>query len=479
MTSTEAVAVIDVGKTHVKLLVVTGNGEILAQFRTVSGSRPGPPYRHIDCAAIWDWLLGALRQAAETAEIRAIVPTAFGSTAALIGDDELVLPVLDYEEDPPASVKSTYAKIAPPFAEVCAPTNPGCLTLARQLTWQERDFAEAFRGASAILPFAQYWSWRLSGVAASEVTSLGAQTHLWNPKENRFSSLARARGWNRRFAPLRPAWEPLAPVKPEIAQTTGLPTDCQVLCGIHDSNANYLRYKAAGLTDFTLLSTGTWLIGFNPGFPLERLQEAYDTGSNTDIEGKPVACCRAMAGREAALVAGDAAGKVRARIQDLAALTEQGTLALPSFTESGGPFPGSGEKGRIAGPDPETAGQRAALAGLYAALLSLAAVDLIGGDRGALFLDGGLAAAPLYAEIIASLRPAQAVWVSAEPEGTALGAALLWRWQDRKESPGLRRRCVAPLPLPGLADYAQRWRTAALSQMELPSATTRASGPIG
>ena len=463
MPKTEAVAVVDIGKTHTKLLVVDEDGGILSVLRGNSGTREGPPYRHIDCEAIWKWLLWALRQAAGLAEIRAIVPTAFGSSAALITGADLALPVLDYEDEPPEVVKRAYAAVAPPFAEVCAPTNPGGLTLARQLLWQETAFPEAFARATAILPFAQYWAWRLSGVAASEVTSLGAQTHLWDPQGRGFSNLARARNWDRRFAPLRAAWEALGPAKPELAAVSGLPADCQVLCGVHDSNANYLRYKTAGLQDFTLLSTGTWMIGFNPGFPLKDLQEAFDTGSNTDIAGDPVACCRAMAGREAALIAGDEAGRASPDADDLAAILDQGTIALPSFTDSGGPFPGSGGRGRILGPNPKTEGQRAALASLYAALLSLASVDLIGGDKGALYLDGGLASAPLFAEIVASLRPKQDVWLSADPEGTALGAALLWRWRERQVPP-LRRRRVAPLPLAALADYEVGWRARVLSQ---------------
>lgn len=463
MQKAEAVVVVDIGKTHTKLLVVDENGEILGIFRGKSGSLDGPPYRHIDCDAIWAWLLDALRQAAALADVRAVVPTAFGSTAALIAGSDLALPVLDYEDEPPESVKRAYAAMAPPFTEVRAPINPGGLTLARQLLWQETAFPEAFARTEAILPFAQYWAWRLSGVAASEVTSLGAQTHLWDPQGRGFSGLARARGWDRRFAPLRPAWETLGPVKPELAATTGLPADCQVLCGIHDSNANYLRYKIAGLADFTLLSTGTWMIGFNPEFPLQDLDEAFDTCSNSDIAGDPVACCRAMAGREASLIAGEAAERASPDVDDLAAVLDQGTMALPSFTDSGGPFPGSGGKGLILGPAPGSDGQRVALASLYAALLSLASVDQIGGDRGDLYLDGGLASAPLFAEIVASLRPEQEVWLSADPEGTALGAALLWRWRDRP-APPLRRRRVAPLPLPALAGYEPAWRAKALSQ---------------
>src|SRR3546814_3118911 len=88
------------------------------------------------------------------------------------------MPVMDYEADPPDAVKHAYAEAAPPFAEVYAPTNPGGLTLGRQLFWQERAWPEAFAATRAILPYPQYWAWRLTGIAAAEATSLGAQTHL-------------------------------------------------------------------------------------------------------------------------------------------------------------------------------------------------------------------------------------------------------------------------------------------------------------
>ena len=61
-----------------------------------------------------------------------------------------------------------------------------------------------------ILPLAQYWAWRLSGVKATEVTSLGAHTHLWRPAERRYSELARRHGWAARFPPMRHAWDTLA-----------------------------------------------------------------------------------------------------------------------------------------------------------------------------------------------------------------------------------------------------------------------------
>ena len=62
-----------------------------------------------------------------------------------------------------------------------------------------------------------------------------------------------------------------------------------MLAGVHDSNANYLRYLAAGQKKFTLLSSGTWIIGFDTETRLENLIEEKDTVSNTDVFGNHVA----------------------------------------------------------------------------------------------------------------------------------------------------------------------------------------------
>lgn len=463
----DGIAVLDLGKTNLKLVVVDPAGRVVETTTADNRPRPGPPYPQVDAAAVWDWLLHALAGAGRRHRILAVVPTTYGSTAALVDGRELVLPILDYEAEPPDAVARAYAAVAPPFAEVYAPTNPAGLTLGRQLFWQERAWPEAFARTRAILTYPQYWAWRLTGVAAAEATSLGAQTHLWNPLDRGVSSLVRRRGWTDRLPPLRRPDEVLGPLRPEVAAATGLPPDTPVLTGVHDSNANYFRYLAAGFRDFTLMSTGTWLITFNAGQPLDRLDPARDTNANTDVFGRPVACSRFMLGREYAILAG--AGATTAGPDDVARLVAAGTMALPSFTDSGGPCPGAGGRGRIAGPAPGDGAARTALASLYGALMSAEALDAVGA-RGDLVLDGGFAGHALYAGLLAALRPGQRLRASAEREGTAVGAALLWRRAERTAPVPVALRDVPPLDLPGLDAYAARWRAVGRE---------RAVGPTG
>ena len=455
----EAVAVLEVGRSDVKLLAITPHGRLLSLRSAPNEVRTGEPYPSCDTEHIWRWMMAALADLGERFTIRAIVPTSYGSTAALVNAADLVLPILDYEAEPPAEIAAAYAEVAPWFEECHCPIDPAGLTLGRQLFWLSRAFADEFDRTRWILPFAQYWAWGLAGVPACEVTSLGAQTQLWSPRERDFSSLVRRLGWADKFPPLRNAWDVLGPLQFEIAKKCKLPVDVPVLCGIHDGSANLARYLAAGLGDVPLISTGARLIVSQPQLPLDQLDPLRDMVAYSDLLGRPVACARFMGGREYAATGADA-GAARAEMADVEALIAAGTMALPSFTASGGPFPGTGGRGQIVGPAPESPRARAALASLYLALMASVCLDLLR-SRSQVIIDGAFADDGLFAGLIAALRPGQAVAVSSERQGPALGAALLWGWSERSAPTPLVLTRVGAPRLAGLAGYERRWRSAA------------------
>jgi sugar (pentulose or hexulose) kinase len=449
------VAVLDVGKTNLKLLAVTPEGAVLEAVRARNLPLPGPPYLHVDLAAIEAWLLQALGDLARRHRLAAFVATGYGTSGVLVDESGPALPMMDYEAAAPGWLAEAYAAEAPSFAETGCSIDPGAHRLAKQLLWLERDFAEGFARARWLLTLPQYFAWRLGGVPASEITTLAAQTHLWNPAAGRFTGLVGRRGWDRLIPPRRNAWDVLGTIKPNLATAHGLPPDLALLCGVHDSNANYHRFLAAGLGDVPLLSTGTWIIGFRPGLDLGRLDGSRGMVANVDVEGRPIGCTLHMGGREWERIAGD--HPAEASPADIAALVAAGTLALPGFVDSDGLFPGSGGRGEILGPPPEESAGRAALATLYTALACDAALDLLqAGDR--VIVDGGFAANPLFAPLLAALRPGRRVEVSAAPDGSAVGAALLWARNQGTGGATVPLASAPPLAVPGLAAYAERWR---------------------
>ena len=69
-----------------------------------SRSRPnrvidGPPYPHADTEGAWDWILTTLSELGARHPIGCIVPVAHGACAALVGEHDMALPILDYEHD--------------------------------------------------------------------------------------------------------------------------------------------------------------------------------------------------------------------------------------------------------------------------------------------------------------------------------------------------------------------------------------------
>ena len=422
-------AVLDVGKTNLKLVVLDDGGHEVHVAGRANQVEPGPPYPHFDADGLWAWIIEALRAAPDRSAIETLVPITHGATAALLAGDELAMPILDYEHDGPDALADDYGALADDYAHTFSPPLPLGLNLGRQIFWQSRRFPEAFARVTDILMYPQYWAWRFTGKKASEVTSLGCHTDLWRPRESRPSGLVERTGWSGLLPPIRAAWEVLGPLLPEIAAATGLSTACRVLTGIHDSNASYLAYLAGAAPPFTVVSSGTWVICMAAGGRLDRLAPERDMLANVDATGAPVPTARFMGGREYEVILGEVphadAALADPPLASLDSLLANKTLALPSFAPGSGPFPG--RPGRIVGPEPATAGERRALAALYATLMLDFVLEQLGA-AGPIFIDGPFARNALITDALATLRPGQPVHTLAAACGAGTGALLLTRW---------------------------------------------------
>src|SRR3954471_7581764 len=191
-----AIVVFDIGKTNLKLSLVEG-GAIRHTLSQPNVNLPGPPYLHFDTDATWAFLLKGLAKLASMAKITDIVPVAHGAAGVLVdAEGGLALPMLDYEQ--PID-EDEYGRVASPFAETFTPKMANGLVLGRQLFWQAGHFPEGFARIKHIFGHPQYWSFRLTGKACNEVTSLGCHTGLWRPVEGTFSSFTERMGWQHLF----------------------------------------------------------------------------------------------------------------------------------------------------------------------------------------------------------------------------------------------------------------------------------------
>jgi sugar (pentulose or hexulose) kinase len=453
----DALIVLDIGKTNAKLALIDAGGRVLAEQRRPNVVLTDGPYPHHDTEGLWDWMLATCRLFAQAANVSAIVPVTHGATAALVDNDGLVLPVLDYEAQLPGV---DYDGVRPPYLETCSPALPAGLNLGRQLAWLAQNYPLEFARTRHILMYPQYWAWRLCGAAAGEATSLGCHTDLWNPHSQQYSSLVERMGWTRLMPPLAPAWASLGTLRAEVADATGLPRGCQVLSGIHDSNASLMRYldKEGKLAPRTVLSTGTWMIAAAFGAPLDRLREDADMLANTNALGQPVACMRFMGGREFGELAGSQ--PQTCAFEDIERLVAQGTMALPCFASTGGPF--AGRTGHVEGPAPLDAHERYALATLYCVLMTDLCLDALQA-AGPLAVEGSFTANPWFGPLLASLRPQQPVSYSDDASGTTCGG---WMLRYRDGVPPAGSTAIAARMPAGLEAYQARWRAALLGLTE-------------
>lgn len=448
----DATVVLDIGKTNAKLTLMDAAGTTLEVLRCPNTIVDQAPYPHHDTERLWDWIRSGLRTLSPLASIKAIVPVTHGATAALVDEDGLVLPVLDYEFALPASFDAQYQRQRPTFSSSYSPALPAGLNLGRQLAWLAQEFPAEFSRSHHILMYPQYWAWRLSGVAASEVTSLGCHTDMWDTAQQTYSTLISRMKWSHLLPPMRHAWDTLGSIHPDLASSTGLPPDCQILCGIHDSNASllpYLNLSGAGSPGLTVLSTGTWAIAAAFGTPLTRLKESADMLANTNALGHAVACMRFMGGREFAALAGDYPSVCSTA--DLQHLIKQGSYALPCFAESGGPF--SGRVGSMQGTPAHTPQERYALATLYCVLMTDYCLSALGAS-GPVIVEGSFTGNPYFAPLLAALRPQQEIAFSTDASGTTKGGWMLQHWGS---VPALTSTTAAPAMLDGWLDYRVHW----------------------
>ncbi len=449
------IAVFDIGKTNIKLVVFDRGGAILAE-RSAPNAPLAPdatwPYLRLDTGRAWAFLIGALKDLGAHFSIEAISIAAHGAAGVLVTDEGEALPAVDYEFDGYGALAAEYDKVRPRFEETLSPNLPRGLNLGRQVYYLQRRFPTEFAAARAFLGYPQYWSWRLSGVPATEFTSVGSHTDLWRPKEGRLSSMVDKLGWRRLFPPMRKAWDTLGTLKPEVAAATGLPPNVRVVCGAHDSNASLVPHLMSRRDPFTVISTGTWVIIMAVGGK-SRLDPEADMLANVDVRGVPVPTARFMGGREFAVLAGDAPAD--ADEADVAGLVASGVMALPAFTDQGGPF--GARKGRIEGGTPATPQARTALATLYAALVSAHVLERLEAP-GDLIVEGGFTRSPAFAAVLAGLMPGRRVVIAPAAAGAAAGAAMLAHWGEPHPPPRLEP--ARAWVLPGLKAYQERWERA-------------------
>lgn len=440
------IAVIDVGKTNAKLALV--QSDTLEEIAVVT--RPNKvltdgAYPHFDLEGHWAFFLQALTDFQTRFGIDAISVTTHGAAITLIGHDGLALPMLDYEFNGPET-DPEYSSLRPNFGTTGSPHLPMGLNAGAQLHWLFASDPTLKSRTKAIVTYPQYWGYRLTGALATDVTSLGCHTDLWDAQNGTFSPLVDTLGLRDLLAPAQKCSEILGTITSDVATRTGIPQGTQVRVGIHDSNASLYPHLLGRKGAFSVVSTGTWVICMAMGGAKVALDPNRDTLMNVNALGQPVPTARFMGGREYEIIR--KGREIEPTDADRRAVID-GIHLLPAVEPNTGPF---AHRVSAWSKEPQTEGQEMVALSYYLALMTDTCLSLIGAN-GPTIIEGPFARNADFVEMLSALRP-DGVELASSATGTSVGAALLCI----PEAKGPETRPVAVREPQKLATYAASWR---------------------
>ena len=455
----EHVLVFDIGKTHVKVSVLDKSGTEHYQNRTSNKVMQTLPYHSYDVEGIWAWFKNELSALTTDFGISEISIATHGAAAALVDSEteKLLLPIMDYEFEAYPDDLPDYETIRPPVEETGSPNFPAGLNLGRQLHWQSQLLSETQKEKALVLMYPQYWAWKLSCEFATEVTSLGCHTDLWNFKTNAPSSLLNSLGLEHALPPLKTAWSPIGTIKKSLAKEVGLNEHCFVFPGVHDSNAGYIPIlKMPKAERPTVVSTGTWSVIMDGQSDCNTLDTSRDMLVNIDAEGSPLATARYMGGREFGLICERLNTDIATTFtdEDIKSIIDSDTFIMPSFCSGTGPYPNS--QGQVIfGKDNRQINGKAA-ATIYSALMVNNILKRLNpSSEQDILVEGSFAANSVLCGLLATLNPNRTVRTQKGGNGVTEGCFLLTQWSS--SAPDAKNPKVSPYPSENFQNYAAEW----------------------
>jgi len=257
----ECILVFDIGKTNKKILLFDRELSVLHEeevmFPEVTDEDGFP---REDAERLESWIDDSLERFLTGNEymVRGVNFTTYGATIAHVdAAGNRVTPLYNYLKPLPGQVLEGFYERYGGEEDFCRRTaSPamGMLNSGIQLLWLKRVRPDLFKRVKHVMHFAQYLSYRLTGRVASEYTSVGCHTAMWDFDRMQYHDWLGDEG--------------MALPDPEPASVTSRVRlhgkQLEVGVGIHDSSSSLVPYLKNSGKSFVLLSTGTWCVIMNP-----------------------------------------------------------------------------------------------------------------------------------------------------------------------------------------------------------------------
>jgi sugar (pentulose or hexulose) kinase len=404
--------IFDIGKTNKKALVFDKDFQVIDEQQTVFeeiGDIDGEPTD--DVLKIESWMFKILR-GYEKLNISKINFATYGATLALLDTNgKLLATPFNYLKKIDPSIKQDFLdKNGGNLAFCTATAGPNLDTLLNsgfQLYWLKKTRPEFFKQIHTALHLPQYFSYLLTGKLASEYTSIGCHTMLWDFSKKDYHD------WVKQgFEGLLPKIQPINTTFQGF-QTLGR---FEVGIGIHDSSSALIPYLTREKKPFLLLSTGTWSICLNPfnTEPLTASEFEQDCLFYMRPDGASVKASRLFLGK----IHDEAVEKLTAKFHQKPEATREIRFDDEIFNKI------------LRGPLDDKNAQN--LVEYYHVLIfdlikiQVEKIKLAAGSVAyeKIIIDGGFAKNELYLTMLKRALPDVKIEPSDMPQGTALGAAL-------------------------------------------------------
>lgn len=436
MSEIPVIAIFDVGKTNKKLFLFDEQYRIIfertARF-TETVDEDGAPCENLESLRLS--VFDSLREVFSRKDlvIKAINFSTYGASLVYIDEEGRPLtPLYNYLKEYPAALQEQFYQHyggEKAFSVQTASPVLGSLNSGMQLYRLKYTQPAIFEQVKYALHLPQYMSYLLSGIACSDITSIGCHTNLWDFKQNNYHTWVIKEGVLEKLAPLLSSGDVMPAAFPGNNYAVGT--------GLHDSSAALIPYLVNFHEPFILISTGTWCISLNPfnNTPLTDEELAADCLCYMTFQGKPVKASRLFAGYEH-----------EQQVKRIAAHFNQHTGHYRNIDFDSNMIRTLNERNKqdhaLLPPDPKQLqasvfGQRdlhsfsSDTEAYHQLMLDIAHQQYIATNRvlngssvKRIFVDGGFSKNAIYMNLLAALFPEIEIFAASMAQATAMGAAL-------------------------------------------------------
>lgn len=435
MIAVPVIAIFDIGKTNKKFFLLDETYQIVlersVQFEEIADEEGDTCD---DVQLLTSWVTKTLTEILQLKkfDVKAVNFSAYGASLVYINEEGKVLaPLYNYLKSYPDKIRDDlYKKYGGAEKISCETASPvlGSLNSGMQLYRMKIEKPDLYNQIKYALHLPQYISYLISKKPASDITSIGCHTQLWDYGKNTYHQWVANEGLEDKLAPLHPSDTTDKINFQDKVLETGI--------GLHDSSAALIPYLAVFTEPFILISTGTWCISLNPfnNNPLTNAELNKDCLCYMEYQGRPVKASRLFAGNEHEQQTKKLAlhfnkpvdhyKKAKYNSATVQQLQKKYSFDVPLKKNEGDVYSSVFQSRKLEAFKDYEEAYHCLLLDIMLQQYNSTKLVLSGSKVSRIFVDGGFSNNSIYMHLLALAFPQLEVYAASVAQATAMGAAL-------------------------------------------------------